>query len=84
MSEPIWFSALIRLLEGYPVILACITGGMLGLMLIMRGLSEILLLFVEKTKTEVDDDFLIGMKKIMVFLSTILAWFGVGYPDKLK
>jgi len=84
MDKPIWFDLLMDLLKNYPQILPSIIGVMLALMLVSRGLAELLGLFASKTATNYDDKLLLILSKTAKFLGSILGWVGVGYPKSIK
>jgi uncharacterized protein YhhL (DUF1145 family) len=84
MDKPIWFDLLMDLLKNYPQILPSIIGVMLAVMLVSRGLAELLGLFAEKTSTNYDDKMLMIFSKTAKFIGSILGWVGVGYPKSIK
>lgn len=78
------FGVLLGLLESNPEILAWGIGLLTSVMLICRGLAELLLLFADKTTTTIDNKILAFAQKAAEICAKILGWFGVGYPKSLK
>ncbi len=74
---------LISLLEKHPEVLVWAVGLLTSVMLICRGLAELLLLFAHSTKTEIDNKILAFVQKTAEVCAKILGWFGLGYPKKL-
>jgi len=57
---------------------------MFGVMVLARALAEVLSLFANKTKTEIDNKAMAFFSKTSEFAAKIVGWFGVGYPKSLK
>jgi len=55
-----------------------------GFMVLARALAEVLSLFADKTKTEIDNKAMAFFSKSADVCSRVVAWFGVGYPKSLK
>jgi hypothetical protein len=50
-----------------------------------RGIAELLGLFANKTKTNIDNKLMMFFSDVARFLGTIIAWFGVGsLPKSLR
>lgn len=54
-----------------------------GGMIMARALSEVLAIFADKTKTDLDNKAIIVLNKLFTFSSKLVGWFGVGYSKKL-
>jgi hypothetical protein len=57
---------------------------MFGVMVLARAIAEVLSLFAEKTKTDVDNKAMAFFSKTADACARVVAWFGVGYPKSLK
>lgn len=55
-----------------------------GIMVSARAISEVLALFADKTKTDIDNKAILVLNKLFTLSSKIVGWFGVGYPKKLR
>jgi len=77
MEEPIWFDAIINLLKLYPETWIIIVSLLIGTLQLFRGLSTLLEIFVDKTKTKIDNKLLSGLRHMINLLSKLCAWIGL-------